>query len=101
MKRGGGRRFYRPADVDLLKGIRHLLYGQGYTIRGVQRILKEQGTAHVVDDRARHRSCDESPRSRPMSRGRSPSLRGSRASSPAAINRRMSARHAMRSPTSR
>ena len=49
MKRGGGRRFYRPADVDLLKGIRHLLYGQGYTIRGVQRILKEQGTAHVVE----------------------------------------------------
>jgi DNA-binding transcriptional MerR regulator len=49
MKRGGGRRFYRPADVDLLKGIRHLLYGQGYTIRGVQRILKEHGTAHVVE----------------------------------------------------
>jgi DNA-binding transcriptional MerR regulator len=49
MKRGGGRRFYRPADVDLLKGIRHLLYGQGYTIRGVQRILKEYGTAHVVE----------------------------------------------------
>jgi DNA-binding transcriptional MerR regulator len=49
MKRGGGRRFYRPVDVDLLKGIRHLLYGQGYTIRGVQRILKENGTAHVVE----------------------------------------------------
>lgn len=48
MKRGGGRRFYRPADVDLLKGIRHLLYSQGYTIRGVQRILKEQGTAPVL-----------------------------------------------------
>ena len=48
MKRGGGRRFYRPADTDLLKGIRHLLYSQGYTIRGVQRILKENGTAHVV-----------------------------------------------------
>lgn len=48
MKRGGGRRFYRPVDVDLLKGIRHLLYSQGYTIRGVQRILKQNGTAHVV-----------------------------------------------------
>jgi DNA-binding transcriptional MerR regulator len=48
MKRGGGRRYYRPNDVDLLKGIRQLLYGQGYTIRGVQRILKENGTAHVV-----------------------------------------------------
>jgi DNA-binding transcriptional MerR regulator len=49
MKRGGGRRFYRPADVDLLKGIRHLLYGKGYTIRGVQRILKECGTARVIE----------------------------------------------------
>ena len=43
LKRGGGRRYYRPDDVDLLKGIRQLLYGQGYTIRGVQRILKEDG----------------------------------------------------------
>lgn len=48
MKRGGGRRYYRPADIDLLKGIRHLLYGEGYTIRGVQRILKEEGMAHLV-----------------------------------------------------
>jgi DNA-binding transcriptional MerR regulator len=43
MKRGGGRRYYRPDDVELLRGIRHLLYGEGYTIRGVQRILREQG----------------------------------------------------------
>ncbi len=48
MKRGGGRRYYRPNDVDLLKGIRQLLYGQGYTIRGVQRILREQGMPHVA-----------------------------------------------------
>jgi len=47
MKRGGGRRYYRPDDVDLLRGIRHLLYGEGYTIRGVQRILREQGGAFV------------------------------------------------------
>ena len=47
MKRGGGRRYYRPDDVDLLRGIRHLLYGEGYTIRGVQRILKEQGLHYV------------------------------------------------------
>ncbi len=47
MKRGGGRRFYRPEDVDLLRGVRHLLYGEGYTIRGVQRILREQGSAFV------------------------------------------------------
>ncbi|MCW5693067.1 MAG: MerR family transcriptional regulator, partial [Pseudolabrys sp.] len=42
-----GRRFYRPDDIDLLRGIRHLLYGEGYTIRGVQRILREQGIDFV------------------------------------------------------
>jgi DNA-binding transcriptional MerR regulator len=47
MKRGGGRRFYRPDDLDLLRGIRHLLYGEGYTIRGVQRILREHGIRFV------------------------------------------------------
>ncbi len=47
MKRGGGRRYYRPDDVELLRGIRHLLYGEGYTIRGVQRILREQGVRFV------------------------------------------------------
>jgi DNA-binding transcriptional MerR regulator len=47
MKRGGGRRYYRPEDVDLLRGIRHLLYGEGYTIRGVQRILRDQGVRFV------------------------------------------------------
>ncbi|HET9717590.1 MAG TPA: MerR family transcriptional regulator [Pseudolabrys sp.] len=47
MKRGGGRRYYRPDDIDLLRGIRHLLYGEGYTIRGVQRILREHGSKFV------------------------------------------------------
>jgi DNA-binding transcriptional MerR regulator len=47
MKRSGGRRYYRPDDVDLLRGIRRLLYGEGYTIRGVQRILKEHGIKAV------------------------------------------------------
>src|SRR5665213_2115777 len=47
MKRGGGRRYYRPGDIDLLRGIRHLLYGEGYTIRGVQRILREQSVGFV------------------------------------------------------
>lgn len=47
LKRGGGRRYYRPDDVELLKGIRHLLYREGYTIKGVQRILKEQGPRGV------------------------------------------------------
>jgi DNA-binding transcriptional MerR regulator len=48
LKRGGGRRYYRPEDVLLLKGIRHLLYDQGFTIKGVQRILKEHGPRHVI-----------------------------------------------------
>jgi DNA-binding transcriptional MerR regulator len=47
MKRGGGRRYYRPEDIDLLRGIRHLLYGEGYTIRGVQRILREHSIKFV------------------------------------------------------
>lgn len=41
LKRGGGRRYYRPEDVDLLRRIRSLLYEDGYTIKGVQRLLKE------------------------------------------------------------
>src|ERR1700759_835514 len=48
VKRAGGRRFYRPEDVDLLKGIRALLYSDGLTIRGVQKILKERGLRHVA-----------------------------------------------------
>jgi DNA-binding transcriptional MerR regulator len=47
LKRGGGRRYYRPDDIDLLRGIRRLLYADGYTIRGVQRILREQGVRTV------------------------------------------------------
>jgi DNA-binding transcriptional MerR regulator len=47
MKRGGGRRFYRPADIELLKGIQWLLYSDNYTIRGVQKILKERGVDYV------------------------------------------------------
>jgi DNA-binding transcriptional MerR regulator len=48
LKRGGGRRYYRPEDVMLLRGIRHLLYDQGFTIKGVQRILKDQGARYVI-----------------------------------------------------
>jgi DNA-binding transcriptional MerR regulator len=49
MKRGGGRRYYRPEDILLLRGIRQLLYGEGYTIRGVQRIIREQGIKFVQE----------------------------------------------------
>lgn len=43
MKRGGGRRYYRPEDLALLRGVCHLLHAEGYTIKGVQKILREQG----------------------------------------------------------
>ncbi len=49
VKRAGGRRYYRPADVDLLKGIRALLYNDGFTIKGVQKVLKERGLRHVAE----------------------------------------------------
>ena len=48
MKRGGGRRYYRPEDVSLLRGIRELLYVDGLTIKGVQKVLREQGQKHVA-----------------------------------------------------
>jgi len=48
VKRGGGRRYYRPQDIDLLRGIRDLLYTEGLTIKGVQKILRERGVKHVV-----------------------------------------------------
>jgi DNA-binding transcriptional MerR regulator len=48
VKRAGGRRFYRPDDVDLLRGIRALLYVDGLTIRGVRKVLKERGLRHVA-----------------------------------------------------
>ncbi len=48
MKRGGGRRYYRPQDVELIRGIRHMLYDQGYTIKGVQKLLRENGSQFVV-----------------------------------------------------
>jgi DNA-binding transcriptional MerR regulator len=48
LKRGGGRRYYRPDDVELLKGIRHLLYDHGYTIKGVQKLLKNNGNKFVA-----------------------------------------------------
>jgi DNA-binding transcriptional MerR regulator len=49
MKRAGGRRYYRPGDLEILKGIRVLLYEEGYTIRGVQRIFREEGNSFVAN----------------------------------------------------
>ncbi len=49
VKRAGGRRYYRPEDVDLLRGIRTLLYREGFTIKGVQKILRDRGLRHVAE----------------------------------------------------
>ncbi len=69
MKRSGGRRYYRPDDVDLLRGIRRLLYGEGYTIRGVQRIFKEHGVKSVQALANDPDSNPSGPRARPASPG--------------------------------
>ncbi len=47
LKRGGGRRYYRPDDVEFLRGLKHLLHAERYTIKGVQKIIKEQGVRTV------------------------------------------------------
>ena len=51
MKRGGGRRYYRPEDIDLLRGIRDLLHRDGYTIKGVQKLLRETGSKAMLAER--------------------------------------------------
>ena len=48
IKRGGGRRYYRPEDIKLLRGIKSLLYNDGYTIRGVQKVIKENGPKNIL-----------------------------------------------------
>ncbi len=76
MKRGGGRRYYRPDDVELLRAIRHLLYNDGYTIKGVQRILKERGVRAVLslrgDDAASGQDSPQSALSSPEMAPHSP-----------------------------
>jgi len=48
MKRAGGRRFYRPSDIAVLRGVRRLLHDEGYTIKGVQRLHREEGLRRLV-----------------------------------------------------
>jgi len=66
VKRAGGRRYYRPEEVDLLRGIRSLLYSDGYTIKGAQKILRENGVRQVIEQgkrqpRGRRAAVSESP----------------------------------------
>ena len=70
LKRGGGRRYYRPEDVDLLRQIRSLLYEEGYTIKGAQKLLKSQRRAAPIDGEeaaaeAAAAPADTRPRPRP------------------------------------
>ncbi len=59
IKRGGGRRYYRPEDVKLLKGIKSLLYNDGYTIRGVQKVIKENGTKKILTSQSENKDFTE------------------------------------------
>lgn len=61
MKRGGGRRYYRPEDMELLRGIRALLHAEGYTIRGVQKILREHGVEQVKAAAHRAAAAHQAP----------------------------------------
>ncbi len=89
MKRGGGRRYYRPTDLELLRGIRHLLHREGYTIKGVQKILREQGVDAVkefskpdVIDAATVLRSDRSLPERPQKRSHKVDTKPSAAASP-------------------
>jgi DNA-binding transcriptional MerR regulator len=74
MKRGGGRRYYRPEDMALLRGICHLLHAEGYTIKGVQKILREQGV-----DTVKRAGADESATTAPVTAASAPAAkRGTR-----------------------
>ena len=84
MKRGGGRRYYRPEDMELLRGIRHLLHAEGYTIKGVQKILREQGVDQVkVITRAAIEAATAGARGRRKARNDAQSGRGKLSAAPA------------------
>lgn len=95
MKRGGGRRYYRPEDVALLRGIRFLLYNDGYTIRGVQKLLREHGPRYVMDYRSHAESDDENALSRPHD---IPDVAAEAAKSMGAYSRRAADEHALANP---
>jgi len=78
MKRGGGRRYYRPEDMVLLRGICHLLHAEGYTIKGVQKILREQGVDTVKRFGADPAAVEE-PAAAPVAAPAAASKRGKKA----------------------
>jgi len=84
MKRGGGRRYYRPEDLELLRGIRHLLHAEGYTIKGVQKILREHGVDEVKASAKRAELARLAEKSQ-SKRGRRANARPSAASAPMSV----------------
>ncbi len=79
LKRAGGRRYYRPEDIDLLRGIRTLLYSDGFTIKGVQRVFREQGLRYVIETgrmAARESTAAAAERPLPVSRTHSGTATG-------------------------
>ena len=61
MKRAGGRRYYRPDDVELIKTIKHYLYDKRYTIEGVQKLFKEKGLKAIIGDEIQKDFFEEAP----------------------------------------
>ncbi|MDK9720374.1 MAG: MerR family transcriptional regulator [Rhodospirillales bacterium] len=76
LKRAGGRRYYRPEDVDLLKRIRDLLYAQGYTIKGVQKLLRDKAASEILalPKNGQAQALLEAPKSPAKSKGEQLSL---------------------------
>jgi DNA-binding transcriptional MerR regulator len=79
LKRGGGRRYYRPEDVELLERIRELLYVDGYTVKGVQKLLRESGVKNLIGGaRASLSGGDAAAIKRPEARAAGAALKGKR-----------------------
>jgi len=91
MKRGGGRRYYRPEDMALLRGICQLLHAEGYTIKGVQKILREQGV-----DAVKRVGTDKQAVAEVVPVAPAPAKRVVRGRASAAVSRAAAARNDMR-----
>jgi DNA-binding transcriptional MerR regulator len=91
LKRGGGRRYYRPEDIALLRRIRDLLYAEGYTIRGVQKLFREQSVSPAKLARAEDR-----PAEAPAASGRAGLDAGKRAELRSVLDELMTLRERLR-----
>ena len=87
LKRGGGRRYYRPEDIDLLRTIRELLYTDGYTIKGVQKLLREGGARSIVRSSPRPRREPEPQSRKRVGEDTAPAVAATGSNAPAAARR--------------